>query len=168
MFHDSSFSQAQESNQTKHYDMLTMHQQASSSQLISLYRSFLRELPPLRLSSRALPGAPQSAKSSSPPRPAPKPPSIQRGPLHHQLRALIASTSTQSSAARNAPAPDMEKLPSIRQASQLLEYLKAQRVYVELLERYNPGLTLEDQDRIRLTARRVGLNLPIGTVKEKS
>ncbi|ANB13263.1 hypothetical protein AWJ20_1547 [Sugiyamaella lignohabitans] len=40
------------------------------------------------------------------------------------------------------------------------EYLKSQRAYKSLLERYNPGANMEDEERIRLSARRVGLNLP--------
>jgi hypothetical protein len=34
-------------------------------------------------------------------------------------------------------------------------------VYVELLERYNPGMNLDEEERIRLTARRVGMELPV-------
>lgn len=43
---------------------------------------------------------------------------------------------------------------------EVLEYLKAQRTYKLLLDRYNPGATMEDDERIRLSARRVGLALP--------
>lgn len=42
---------------------------------------------------------------------------------------------------------------------EVLSYLKNQRTYSELLERYNPGLD-EGQERMRLSARRVGLELP--------
>jgi ATP synthase assembly factor FMC1, mitochondrial len=42
---------------------------------------------------------------------------------------------------------------------EVLNYLKNQRVYSELLERYNPGLD-EGQERVKLSARRVGLELP--------
>jgi ATP synthase assembly factor FMC1 len=30
-----------------------------------------------------------------------------------------------------------------------------------LLERYNPGMTMEDEERTRLTARRVGMEMPV-------
>lgn len=33
-------------------------------------------------------------------------------------------------------------------------------MYATLLERYNPGMNMEEEERIRLTARRVGMNLP--------
>lgn len=43
---------------------------------------------------------------------------------------------------------------------QLLQYIKAQRKYTALLERYNPGLTAKQGNRTRATARRVGMILP--------
>jgi ATP synthase assembly factor FMC1, mitochondrial len=43
----------------------------------------------------------------------------------------------------------------------VVQYLKAQRVYNTLLERYNPGMTMEDEERTRLTARRVGMEMPV-------
>lgn len=33
-------------------------------------------------------------------------------------------------------------------------------MYTTLLERYNPSLRMETEDRVRLSARRVGLNMP--------
>lgn len=33
-------------------------------------------------------------------------------------------------------------------------------MYATLLERYNPGMNMEDEERVRLTARRVGMDLP--------
>lgn len=33
-------------------------------------------------------------------------------------------------------------------------------MYATLLERYNPGMNMEEEERVRLTARRVGMNLP--------
>ena len=39
-------------------------------------------------------------------------------------------------------------------------YLKSQRMYNTLLERYNPGMNMDEEERVRLTARRVGLDLP--------
>ena len=46
-------------------------------------------------------------------------------------------------------------------------YLKAQRTYVTLVERYNPGMDMSDEERVRLSARRVGMNLPVDYVKEE-
>jgi ATP synthase assembly factor FMC1 len=39
-------------------------------------------------------------------------------------------------------------------------FLDSQRVYVELLERYNPGISMKQTDKVRKTARRVGLEVP--------
>lgn len=44
---------------------------------------------------------------------------------------------------------------------QLVQYLKAQRVYGTLLQRYNPGEGMDEEERVRLTARRVGMELPV-------
>jgi len=33
-------------------------------------------------------------------------------------------------------------------------------MYATLLERYNPNIDMGDEERVRLTARRVGMNLP--------
>lgn len=48
----------------------------------------------------------------------------------------------------------------MQEAEQLAQYARAQRMYAKLLERYNPGMNLDEEERIRLTARRVGLDLP--------
>ncbi|KAI4257031.1 MAG: hypothetical protein L6R42_005894 [Xanthoria sp. 1 TBL-2021] len=46
------------------------------------------------------------------------------------------------------------------QAEQYVHYAKAQRMYTTLLERYNPGMEMDEEERVRLTARRVGMDLP--------
>ena len=43
---------------------------------------------------------------------------------------------------------------------QAVQYLKAQRTYGALLERYNPGADMSEEERVRLSARRVGMNMP--------
>lgn len=35
-----------------------------------------------------------------------------------------------------------------------------------LLERYNPGMGMNEEERVRLTARRVGMDLPEGWKKK--
>jgi hypothetical protein len=59
-----------------------------------------------------------------------------------------------------------ESRTSIEQAEQYLQYVKAQRMYATLVERYNPGMNMEDEERVRLTARRVGMDLPEEFVQE--
>ncbi|MCJ1317579.1 hypothetical protein MMC15_002904 [Xylographa vitiligo] len=45
-------------------------------------------------------------------------------------------------------------------AEQYVQYARAQRMYATLLERYNPGMGMDEEERVRLTARRVGMDLP--------
>ncbi|KAH6647841.1 putative ras guanyl-nucleotide exchange factor RasGEF [Truncatella angustata] len=74
-------------------------------------------------------------------------PSQPKTPLHHKLRESFASNSSTHH--------------GLAQADQLVQYLKAQRQYVTLVERYNPGMDMDEETRVRLTARRVGMELPI-------
>lgn len=67
-----------------------------------------------------------------------------RSPLQSRIRETIASGSA----------------TPIEQAEQFLQYVKAQRMYATLLERYNPGMNMDEEERVRLTARRVGMDLP--------
>ncbi|CCE80300.1 Piso0_003413 [Millerozyma farinosa CBS 7064] len=39
-------------------------------------------------------------------------------------------------------------------------FIGSQREYTELLERYNPGLTMEQEEKVRRTAGKVGLSVP--------
>jgi len=88
------------------------------TQLLSLYRAFIRELPARGLVS---------------------------SPLQLRIRdAIQHDTKT-----------GMDK------AMEYLQYLKAQRMYATLLERYNPGMNMDEEERVKLTARRVGMELPI-------
>lgn len=41
-----------------------------------------------------------------------------------------------------------------------MQYVQAQRMYATLIERYNPGMGMSEEERVRLTARRVGMDLP--------
>lgn len=34
-------------------------------------------------------------------------------------------------------------------------------MYATLLERYNPGMNMDEEERVKLTARRVGMDLPV-------
>ncbi|EAW08264.1 LYR motif-containing protein [Aspergillus clavatus NRRL 1] len=66
-----------------------------------------------------------------------------------------------------AAAPhDPQSEQRIQEAAQLAEYARAQRTYAALVERYNPGMTMDEQEKIRLTARRVGFDLPVEGEKE--
>lgn len=43
---------------------------------------------------------------------------------------------------------------------QFIQYVKSQRMYVTLLERYNPGMNMDEEERTQLTAKRVGMEMP--------
>ncbi|KAK3316045.1 putative ras guanyl-nucleotide exchange factor RasGEF [Apodospora peruviana] len=76
-----------------------------------------------------------------------------RTALHQHLRNNFSSSSSSSSNAQSA-------VNAVEQAEQYLAYFKAQRLYTALLERYNPGMGMDEEERTRLTARRVGMDLP--------
>ncbi|KAK2603508.1 hypothetical protein QQS21_004277 [Conoideocrella luteorostrata] len=83
-----------------------------------------------------------------PPRPILRSP---RSHLHDRLRASFADPSSSPAPAPPSPAA---------QAEQLIAYLRSQRLYVTLIERYNPGMGMDEEERVRLTARRVGMDMP--------
>jgi len=100
---------------------------ATTTTTRALYRTLLRELPPI---------------------------SQKRTHLHTRLRSSISSSSS-SSGEGETRNKDRQLL------GQLATYLRAQRTYATLLERYNPSLGPRgDDDRIRMSARRVGLDMP--------
>ncbi|KAK8069839.1 hypothetical protein PG994_006455 [Apiospora phragmitis] len=104
---------------------------SSQATLRSLYRNLLRELPPR-------PGQPRSL-------------------LHNRLRESF------SSQASSLQQQQQQQHPSVaaEQADQFVQYIQAQRQYVTLIERYNPGMGMDEEERTRLTARRVGMDLPV-------
>ena len=156
-------------------------------ELRSLYRSFLRELP--------------------------LPPTIS-SPTHHRLRKFftqpqLISPVSQPTPRNTDPSPSPSVFSTIVESSseekddirhqiqatkQYLIYLRAQRTYLQLLERYNPGVALdvargrpgqqhvvvgrdgtsvakeafdEDPERVEATARRVGMVLPTLYTREE-
>ncbi|RMJ21876.1 hypothetical protein PHISP_07248 [Aspergillus sp. HF37] len=90
-------------------------------------------------------------------------------PLHQHLRDLFRTPSPSSppqAQGQTQPGTETETQETVadarvQEAEQLAAYARAQRTYATLLERYNPGISVVDQqERIRLTARRVGMDLP--------
>lgn len=78
-----------------------------------------------------------------------------RSPLRKSIREHFSSTRVPATA---SPAT----LKTRRQElEQFLIYLRAQRMYGTLLERYNPGMGMNEEERVRLTARRVGMDMPV-------
>lgn len=87
-----------------------------------------------------------------PPRPILRSP---RAPLHTRLRESFSSNGASSSTSEAA------------RAEQLRAYLRSQRSYITLIERYNPGMNMDEEERVRLTARRVGMDMPLEFTSEK-
>ena len=108
-----------------------------ASQARSLYRRILRELPARSPSILANPS-----------------------PIQQHVRGDFEAVSNdaQTSIQLQSQKPQKRRL---EEAEQFAQYLKAQRMYTTLLERYNPGMNMSEEDRVRLTARRVGMDLPI-------
>lgn len=69
-------------------------------------------------------------------------------PVKQRIRGSF-TTPSDSNAAQRA-----------QEGEQYIQYVKAQRMYATLLERYNPGMSMDEEERVRLTARRVGMDLP--------
>lgn len=86
-----------------------------------------------------------------PPRPILK----KRSPVHERLREHFHHETSQLASAAG-----------VAQAEQYLAYMRAQRTYVTLLERYNPGMGMDEAERVRLSARRIGVELPTEYKKE--
>ena len=107
----------------------------TSPQIRSLYRRLLRELPSTPQLTRT-----QHQKLSS--------------PSHLQQRIRSRFTTTSPTAAQDTTS-------QLQQAEQFIQYVQAQRTYATLLERYNPGMGMTEEERVRLSARRVGMNLPV-------
>ncbi|KAK0733243.1 hypothetical protein B0T26DRAFT_683218 [Lasiosphaeria miniovina] len=111
------------------------------AKLRALYRSLFRELPPRPI-------------LSSPP-----------SPLHQRLRDSFRAPPSPSNSTPTKPSTVTTTWPSavaaaVAHAEQYLAYLRAQRTYAALLERYNPGMGMDEEERVRLSARRVGIDLP--------
>ena len=135
--------------------------QRAAPRLRSLYRRFLRELPthspvallqssPLQQRIRHQISTPHVHPTPS--TPAPSIPSSAASP------SLSYGAPTDSS---DEPVNEAKLDRELAAADQYVQYLRAQRVHTTLLERYNPGMNMSEEDRVRLTARRVGMDLPV-------
>ncbi|KAF1829145.1 hypothetical protein BDW02DRAFT_454457, partial [Decorospora gaudefroyi] len=108
---------------------------AHPPRICSLYRRLLRELPSTPQTTRTA-----HQKLSSP------------SHLQQRIRCTLSTP----------PANTNTNLQGqVQQAEQFVQYVQAQRAYATLLERYNPGMGMSEEERVRLSARRVGMNLPI-------
>ncbi|KAJ5763624.1 hypothetical protein N7533_002305 [Penicillium manginii] len=129
--------------------------QPLTNQARSTYRALLRELPkatkstpsPIHARLRTLfRSEPQAASTSQ---------TISTSPA-----SSIAATSGPHATPFSTPITSEERALRLQEAEQVAQYARAQRTYAALLERYNPGMNMDEEEKIRLTARRVGMDLP--------
>jgi ATP synthase assembly factor FMC1, mitochondrial len=85
-------------------------------------------------------------------------------PLQRHIRTNFLKTPSTSQASENQSSIAATRR-AIEQAEQFVQYIKAQRMYTTLVERYNPGMTMSEEEKVRLTARRVGMDLPVELMK---
>ena len=122
---------------------------AQASKARSIYRQLLRELP--------LPSAPSANSISTRSRP-----SIlsHPSPIKSRIRQSFTPP-TSPTLGTTAQRPESYLESRLQEAEQFIQYLQAQRRYATLLERYNPGANMDEEERVRLTARKVGMDLPV-------
>lgn len=76
---------------------------------------------------------------------------LPRTPIHNSIRAHLSQS----------PSSSQPSAYTLQQLEQFTIYLRAQRMYGTLLQRYNPGMGMDEEERVRLSARRVGMDLPV-------
>ncbi|KAF2635441.1 hypothetical protein P280DRAFT_195141 [Massarina eburnea CBS 473.64] len=118
----------------------------SSPQIRSLYRRLLRELP-----------VPPSTSSSTSTTTTAAAPSPHRSTSHQKLSA---PTPLQQRIRNTLATTKAKSANQVQLGEQFVQYVQAQRMYASLVERYNPGMGMSEEERVRLTARRVGMDLP--------
>ncbi|KAL9074233.1 MAG: hypothetical protein Q9161_002427 [Pseudevernia consocians] len=85
--------------------------------------------------------------------------SIYRSLLRELPHRPLSTPSPIQQRIRNTISSDSAPI-QLEEAEQYIQYVKTQRMYATLLERYNPGMSMDEEEKVRLTARRVGMDLP--------
>jgi len=85
--------------------------------------------------------------------------------IEEELKALQSKSlqldTLNDSTLLNGLVPEKTESPYVlNHISTVISFLKSKREHGDLLLRYNPGLSMEQEDRVRKTARRVGLEIP--------
>jgi ATP synthase assembly factor FMC1 len=117
---------------------------SSTPHLRSLYRRFLREMPTRTPSLLANPS-----------------------PLQQHIRTDLTATTSTSSPSLAHQLSTKTAEARAQEAEQYLQFIQQQRLYSTLVERYNPGMDMSEEERVRLTARRVGMELPVEAEKHE-
>jgi len=81
---------------------------------------------------------------------------------HRKTSSIFNTVRSMFEQARESAKPEaLDTQQETRQLAELAAFLKANRLHQILLERYNAGVNMTQAERSRLTARRVGLNMPV-------
>ncbi|KAF2675714.1 hypothetical protein K458DRAFT_447886 [Lentithecium fluviatile CBS 122367] len=127
---------------------------SSTPRVRSLYRRLLRELP---THPSATPNTTTAASRTTP--------SKYRSTAHQKLSAPSLVQKRIRETFVNPPSSN--EAAQLAQAEQFVQYVQAQRMYATLIERYNPGMGMSEEERVRLTARKVGMDLPAEYARDK-
>ncbi|KAH3901257.1 uncharacterized protein SCODWIG_02777 [Saccharomycodes ludwigii] len=73
-------------------------------------------------------------------------------PLSSKFKKLLVSSSSQ-----NSPVNISHR---IKHLNEIADFVKNQSEYDQLLERYNPGMTMSQEENVKRTAAKVGLQIP--------
>ncbi|KAI5788886.1 hypothetical protein DFH27DRAFT_572622 [Peziza echinospora] len=106
----------------------------STHQIRTIYRALLRRLPPLTTPATTTTTTPTPKSTSK----------ISITPTHSFLRQNLTSGGKEAA----------------QKVAQISEFLRAQRMYVELLGRYNPEVRGDEEDRVAMSAKRMGFVMP--------
>lgn len=82
------------------------------------------------------------------------------GEVEAQIKALGSGKIEYPPLKTDAARELIELDDDIANLENVVTFLRSQRVYNDLLERYNPGLTMSQEDNVRKTANMVGLAVP--------
>ena len=86
--------------------------------------------------------------------------SIYRAILRELPRRPLSSPSPVQQHIRHSITSRPGSPSQFEEAEQFVQYARAQRMYATLLERYNPGMSMNEEEKVRLSAKRVGMELP--------
>jgi len=152
----SSSTQHQQS-QTLSSNLMAQTPPATRTHLRTLYRALLRELP----------AQPHPSSPSTPLQQRLRASFRNPSPTHqprpdHLCTTAKAPAPSSSFSSSHTPLEPRVRQRQLQEAEQFIHYIRAQRMYTTLLERYNPGMGADEGEgeRVRLTARRVGMEMP--------
>ncbi|TDL29332.1 hypothetical protein BD410DRAFT_779718 [Rickenella mellea] len=77
-----------------------------------------------------------------------------------QSRSKIATSEVRSMFEEHRHSSEGQR-KLLRSVENAVTFLRSQRIHKDLLERYNPTHDMSTEERVKATARRVGLDMPV-------